>query len=626
MRLSHIFLRAGVFVLAAGVCVLAARATVAVVEDVSVMSVQENLVDAEMPWASVIGDGLQVIIEGNAPSEAARFRAMSSAGRVVDASRVIDNMTVTDSDAMAAPDFAVEILRNDQGVSLIGLIPTASDREALTARIERIADGADVTDFLETANYPVPPEWRAAMNYALLALDLLPRSKISVTAERVEIKAIADSATEKARLESALARNAPQTVARTVTITAPRPVISPYTVRFTKDADGTRFDACAADSVESEDRIIAAASALGFDANSPCVQALGAPTSQWGDAVVTAIAALTDLDGGTVTLSDTAVTLQGLETTDQAAFERAAGELENALPDVFELTTDLPRPAEVTVEGPPTFSATRSPEGAVQLRGRIENDLANVTAENYAAAKFGAANVTMGTRITEGLPADWSVRVLAGLESLAQLTNGAVTVTPETVRVSGNTGNANAAATITTLLIDKLGPTAEADLDITYVEALDPVAGLPTPDECIAQIAVVTENRKILFDPGSASLTGPSQDIMDDIAEILQNCLDIELRITGYTDSQGGEEMNQQLSQQRAEAVLDALRLRRVPIGSFVAEGLGEANPIADNDTADGREANRRIEFSLIQPESTVEEPSTLEQMEQDADATDADQ
>ena len=106
MRLSHLFLRIGVFVIAAIACTLAARATVAIVEDVSVVSVQEDLVDAQMPWASVLGDGLQVIIEGEAPTEAARFRAISTAGRVVDASRVIDNMSVVDTAGIAAPDFA----------------------------------------------------------------------------------------------------------------------------------------------------------------------------------------------------------------------------------------------------------------------------------------------------------------------------------------------------------------------------------------------------------------------------------------------------------------------------------------------------------------------------------------
>jgi OmpA-OmpF porin, OOP family len=75
--------------------------------------------------------------------------------------------------------------------------------------------------------------------------------------------------------------------------------------------------------------------------------------------------------------------------------------------------------------------------------------------------------------------------------------------------------------------------------------------------------------------------------------------------------------MNLELSQERADAVLDALRSRRVPVAGFEAVGYGEADPIADNETEEGREANRRIEFALIVPEAVVEEPTTLEGMEQ---------
>jgi OOP family OmpA-OmpF porin len=61
--------------------------------------------------------------------------------------------------------------------------------------------------------------------------------------------------------------------------------------------------------------------------------------------------------------------------------------------------------------------------------------------------------------------------------------------------------------------------------------------------------------------------------------------------------------MNLDLSEARAMAVLEALADRRVPIARISATGYGEAEPIADNDTEAGREANRRIEFRLVAPE-----------------------
>jgi len=616
MRLSPTILAVIAFVLAGVFSSLAARVAVGAVEERSVEAVQDQLAIEGFAWASVLGDGLQVIIEGEAPSEAERFRAMSIAGGIVDASRVIDNMRVADTVGIAAPDFAIEILRNDSGVSLIGLIPATTDRDALGAQIARIAGGAEVTDLLQTADYPVPADWRPALDYALDALGRLPRSKISVAAGRVEITAISDSVNEQRRIEADLARRVPDGVTLALSVTAPRPVISPFTVRFVIDDRGPHFDACAADDEAQRDTILAAARAAGATGQLDCTLALGVPTRSWGNAVAMAIDALAELGGGSVTFSDADVVLVAAEGTDVALFDRVVGELSNALPQVFSLEAVRPVAETEGEEGPPEFTATLSPEGQAQIRGRVHDDLMNETVASFARAQFGADQVTMGTRIaSDGLPAGWSVRVLAGIEALSWLANGAVTVLPDSVSVTGQTGNATARDEIARLFIDKLGQDAQFTIDVAYVEALDPIAGLPTPEECVNQILVVTEGRKITFEPGSARLNADAMPIMDDIAEVLRLCGDLRLRISGFTDSQGRDEMNLSLSQDRAESVLDALRMRRVPVAAFEAVGYGEANPIADNETEEGREANRRIEFSLIVPEG-VEEPTTLEGLE----------
>ena len=627
MRLSMIFTRLVVFAAAAAVALVAAQATVSQVEQRSVLAVQETLVDQGHEWASVLGDGLQVILEGEAPTEAVRFRAISAAGGQVDASRVIDNLSVSDSAKIVPPEFAIEILRNNAGVSLIGLIPASTDREALTNRIQNIADGLPVTDLLESGDYPEPETWRAAVNYALRALGLLNKSKISVNADRVLVNAISDSPEEKRRLEIALARNTPNGVRLAVEISAPRPVISPFTTRFVLDEDGPRFDACTADTDEALTKILTAASQVGFQERATCVLALGAPSQTWGEAVALAIAAVGDLEGGTVTISDTDVTLLAPVGTAQSTFDNVVGRLENALPDAFAVSAELPVLPDATSDALPQFTATRSPEGQVQLRGRVPDQITNTVVENFANAKFGQRNITMSTRITEGLPNGWSVRVLAGLEALSELSNGAVSVEPNTLIVRGNTGNEDASAIIARLLIEKLGQAADFEIDVTYVKALDPIAGIPTPQECMAQVAAATEGRKITFDPGSADLAAATQPVIDDIAEILKKCGDLPIRVSGFTDSQGREVMNQQLSQDRADAVLTALRARRVPVSTFESIGFGEENPIADNDTEDGREANRRIEFSLIVPEPTPEETSALDEITQEApeETTDAD-
>jgi OOP family OmpA-OmpF porin len=616
MRLSSILIRLGVFAVAALIAGLAARAAVYEVENRSVIAVQEALIDQGHDWATVQGDGLQVILEGQAPSEATRFRSISIAGSVVDASRVIDNMSVKDVDGLTPPIFSIEILRNDSGVSLIGLIPAATDRDALARQIEAIAEGLPVTDLLDAADFPAPDNWRPAMNYAMRALAQLPRSKISVTAGSVVINAIADGPAEKRRLESELARLTPAGISAAVTVSAPRPVITPFTTRFSIEDGVVRLDACAADAEETLQQIVTATVAAGYQGKVNCSLGLGMPSPDWGDAVVKSIGAIRALGGGSVTLTDADIALVAAEGTPQALFDQVVGELGNALPDFFVLTATLPVAPSPTADEPPQFSATLSPEGIVQLRGKVTDDLMNETVESYAKARFGQANITMGTLVADGLPQGWAVRVLAGIEALSKLSNGSVVVRPELIEIRGNTGNAQAGSQISGLLVENLGQGQDFRIDVNYVEKLDPVAGIPTPEECVAEIETVTTDRKILFDPGSATITADTQPVVDDIAEILRQCADLKIKIAGYTDSQGREEMNLQLSQQRAEAVLTALRSRRVPVGSFEAVGYGEADPIADNETEAGREANRRIEFSLIVPEAIPEETTALEEIE----------
>ena len=110
------------------------------------------------------------------------------------------------------------------------------------------------------------------------------------------------------------------------------------------------------------------------------------------------------------------------------------------------------------------------------------------------------------------------------------------------------------------------------------------------------------------FEPGSARLDVTGKQIMDDIAEILRECGALTMEIGGHTDSQGRETMNQQLSQSRAQTVLNELRMRRVLTGEITAVGYGESEPIADNDTEEGREANRRIEFKVLHEEDGAPE------------------
>lgn len=610
MRLSSFFIIGCTFACAALISLIVANMSVKLIEENSEISVRNALDARDMTWAEVQADGLQVTLAGTAPTEAVRFAALSTAGSIVDAARVIDDMQVKAAAAIAPPKFSAEILRNDAGLSIIGLMPASTDIDLVLDQFRAITGGAPVTDLIEVANYPEPDDWQDALGFALTAMERLPNAKVSVEAGRVAITAITNSAEDKADLERRLNRAAPPGLRIAFDISAPRPVITPFTLRFVKDDVGTRFDVCSADSDRARSRILEAALAAGLTGPANCTIGMGVPSPNWSRAVEQAIAALNALGAGNVTFSNTDITLIAAPGTAQADFDRVVGELENTLPDVFALHSKLPKVVDPD-EGPPEFVATRSPEGLVQLRGRITDENLRHVVDSYARAAFGYESVYTATRLDAELPATWPLRVLAGLEALSFLSNGALTVTPASVTVSGNTGDLDASTVIASLLAEKLGEAEQFDIRVTYQEKLDPVAAVPAPDECEAEIASILSTSKITFEPGNATIDSSALSTMDDIAEILKQCGDIRLEIQGHTDSQGREVMNLNLSQARAQSVLNELRARRVLTATYSAKGYGESAPIADNDTEDGREANRRIEFKLIRPAPSEDDGET---------------
>lgn len=606
MRLSAYLPVALAVTLGGAACYGVAIASVSAIETQSQRAVRTAIVAGGQDWAQVTVDGLQVILTGTAPDEAARFAAVSAAGTVIDASRVIDRVEVAAADTVAGPPFSVDVLRNDDGISLIGLIPAGDDRDTILARAGSIP-GATVTDLLEAARYPVPSTWAPALSFGLDTLERLPRSKITIEARRVTVTAIADSAADKRATEQALRAAVPRGVELVLAISAPRPVLSPFTLRFVTDERGTRFDACTAETPEARETILAAAREAGLPGEASCLVGLGQPSPRWAEAAVAGIAAVAALGGGSVTFSDADVTLQAPPGTRQADFDRVAGRLQVALPEVFSFTAKLPpAPAESEAgeeDVPLEFVATRAAGGATDLRGRLPDELSLQAVESLARARFGTESTEMNVRLVEETPPDWPVRVLVALEALSLLNNGTLTVRPDTIRLVGETGNAAASDEIARLLVARLGEDTDLALDIAYLEALDPVASLPTPEECVDRINAVIAEKKITFAPGSTDIDTDAIVTVDRIAEALRECQTVRMEIGGHTDSQGSEGMNERLSQARADAVLNALMARRVLTSNIVARGYGEAQPIADNGTEEGREANRRIAFRLIDAE-----------------------
>ena len=139
--------------------------------------------------------------------------------------------------------------------------------------------------------------------------------------------------------------------------------------------------------------------------------------------------------------------------------------------------------------------------------------------------------------------------------------------------------------------------------------ASEPIAPEPVIQESVAEepaltaeesavLSLATEN--VSFVTGSAVLTEESKTILDQILVLLGQRKDARLSVVGHTDSMGDADDNVALSFARAEACRDYLLARGATVGQVDSAGMGERQPIADNSTAAGRKANRRVEFRLL--------------------------
>jgi outer membrane protein OmpA-like peptidoglycan-associated protein len=108
---------------------------------------------------------------------------------------------------------------------------------------------------------------------------------------------------------------------------------------------------------------------------------------------------------------------------------------------------------------------------------------------------------------------------------------------------------------------------------------------------------LVVNMSDVLFDTGKFTLWPLAREKLAKISGIVLAYPSLLLAIEGDTDSVGSDSYNQDLSEKRAEAVRDYLAQQNIPAGSMTAKGFGKTQPVASNDTAEGRQQNRRVEL-----------------------------
>jgi OOP family OmpA-OmpF porin len=384
------------------------------------------------------------------------------------------------------------------------------------------------------------------------------------------------------------------------------PVAAPYETALAKGTDGTLAMTGHAPSA-AQAEVAAANGALGA---MDLPLASGAPEG-WSEIVAAGAGALEPLTEGSFVLIGGKVILAGkAQTPDEA---KASNNAIRNLPEGVERITAL----EVADPGVVSFALTFDAGEGLSVSGTVPKTYG----PDEMAETLGFDAISGEPGRTFGMAPDLEDQLAALSPILPDLERLTLTREGEDTTLAGVAAPGLDPAYVADRLSQAVG--ADVEIDVSAGRAPEEwvtrtnratqqgqvsSAGFWVPDydfeitkqACNDAAAQVQAGRSIGFVTGSAELDRASMGIINDMAGLLLHCTDkMGMRVTigGHTDSQGDDNENYRLSVERAKAVRDALLERGVPSGRMQAIGFGETEPIADNETEEGRAANRRTTF-----------------------------
>ena len=144
-----------------------------------------------------------------------------------------------------------------------------------------------------------------------------------------------------------------------------------------------------------------------------------------------------------------------------------------------------------------------------------------------------------------------------------------------------------------------IGAAAGAALDVQEAKLRDKMQGTGVSVTRNGDNIVLNMPNNVTFDSNSANLKPAGANTLTGVAMVLKEYEKTAVNVVGYTDSTGSKDLNMRLSQQRADSVASALITQGVAANRIRTTGMGPANPIASNSTAEGKAQNRRVEITL---------------------------
>jgi len=231
-------------------------------------------------------------------------------------------------------------------------------------------------------------------------------------------------------------------------------------------------------------------------------------------------------------------------------------------------------------------------ESTITLTGNVPSDDARGTFPERARDMFRAWTVTQNLDVRDGSPDGFRRFMDAALIELGQLDEGCITLTDTKLIIKGDIRSERAVQGIK----DRLATHSDLGFETRFELRLPVLSDQASACQEEANKRVAT-GETVLFSFDSAEIHEIGRRLLDEVVEISNSCPDVAVYVTGHTDAVGDIDYNIDLSERRAEAVVNYMIGKGVNANRLTPLALGFSQPVADNSTEEGRVMNRRIEF-----------------------------
>jgi len=358
------------------------------------------------------------------------------------------------------------------------------------------------------------------------------------------------------------------------------------------------------------------------------VTASNIPDRDWMEAVRFSLWQLGKLKIGSVKLQGGSLLLSG-EASDLSNYHSLKVTFSGGFPSVITLAENAVQPPRVSNY---LWEADLSLD-RLALTGFVPSEEDRKRVVTFARNLFSDFAVVDQMELGSGAPVDWLLAVKFGLEQLNGLESGSVELRDREILINGLTDRKDVAEQLQSGLRNKLpkGFTGRGDFQVksSAVKKAEPTASLShlshaavnaisqqnnnvaadktvpekdhvAPDVCQVLLDSALDNGTIRFRSASAVIETESEPLLKHLAYIARRCPSSKIEISGHTDSVGGDDLNQILSRNRAEAVVEFLVADGIARSRLKATGYGESHPLVPNSNEINKARNRRIEFRII--------------------------